>query len=175
MTYPSKGILLAAVLATLLIPAFAEAKISVNPDFEGTLLITFPDGKVQMYDPGEALPEIPSGSSIELFGGKMVVSTDAGDSLKLSLLGTEAQVAGNSSIAVSSGESDGKLSVVKGSLQVTQADGSQKGVPEGEEYTVTSNEGTDSVPATSEGAPLGTPAEDVNPPDSRSMEASPAQ
>ncbi len=178
MAHLSKKAVLSAVAvaAACLIGGSAEAKITVNPDFQGTLLVTFPDGKVQMYDAGEALPDIPSGSSIEVFGGKMTVSTDEGDSVKVSCLGSEGGVGGGGSATVGCGENEGKLSVIKGTVQMTSPDGSTKNLTEGQDYSIKSNEGTDQAsPATSEGNPLGTPAPEVNPPDSRSLEASPSQ
>ena len=174
MSYLAKAFLTAA-LAVLLVPA-AEAKIIVQPDFQGTLLVTSPDGKVQMFDAGEALPEIASGSSIEVFGGKLSVSTEAKDSVKLTCLGSEASVGGGASATLGCGESDGKLNVVKGPVQVAQPDGAQKNIAEGEEYSIKSkDDNPQNPPATSEETPLGTTTQEVPPPDSRSIETSPSQ
>ena len=176
MSYPIKAVTLATLLVAFFISPAAEAKINIQPDFQGTLLVTFPDGKVQMYDAGEAVPDIPSGASIEVFGGKVSISVDQGESIKLSCLGSEASVGGGSSASVACGEDDGKLSVEKGSAQVKQADGTQKDVAEGQEYTIKpASGGEENEPPTGEGNPLGTTAPEVNPPDSRSMEASPSQ
>ena len=177
MSYSSKRIILTAILIALLVPVIAEAKITVQPDFQGTLLVTFPDGTVQMIDVGEPIPDIPAGSSVEIFAGKMTLSTDPGDSLKLSCLGSEASVGGGSSVSFGCGESEGTLNVAKGTVQVTQADGSQKSLTDGQEYAIKSQEDTtgQASPPTSEGDSLGTPAGEVNPPDSRSMEVSPSQ
>ncbi|HLD50304.1 MAG TPA: hypothetical protein VJC08_03825 [bacterium] len=177
MSDSSKGFILAAMLlAALLTPAIAEAKITVQPDFLGTLLVTFPDGSVQMIDVGEPIPDIPPGSSVEIFAGKMSISTDPGDSLKLSCLGSEASVGGGSSVSFGCGESEGALSVTKGAVQVTQTDGSEKSITDGQEYVIKSQEGTGQAsPPTAEGDSLGTPVGEVNPPDSRSMEVSPSQ
>ncbi len=171
-----KSLFVTALFISLFLPKLAEAKITVQPDFEGTLLVTFPDGKVQMYDAGETLPEIPNGASIEVFGGKISVSTGDGESLKLSCLGSEAAMGGGSSATMGCGETDGKLNVVTGSAQVAQLNGTPKTIGEGQEYAITSTEGTEeNEPATAEGESLGTTPPPVNPPDSRSMETSPSQ
>ena len=172
MSYWVKAFLTVA-LAVLLVPSPAQAKIIVQPDFQGTLLITFPDGKVQMYDAGEALPDIPSGASIEIFGGKLSVSTDEKDSVKLTCLGSEASVGGGAACTMGCGESDGKLQVVKGPVRIVQGDGSQKDIPEGEEYPIRAkDDNPQNPPPTSDDNLLGTPAAEVPPPDSQSIEAS---
>ena len=176
MSYRIKAVTLATIVAAFFISPVAEAKITIQPDFQGTLLITFPDGKVQMYDAGEALPEIPSGTSIEIFGGKMSLSTDQGDSVKLTCLGSEASVGGGASCSMGCSEAEGKLNVTKGPVQVTQGDGTQKSITDGQEYPIKAKEddNAQNPPPTSEGQPaLGTPAPDAAPPpDSTSMETS---
>ncbi len=180
MSYGSKQIILTVILLiALLIPSLAHAKITVQPDFQGTLLVTFPDGKVQMIDAGEPLPDIPSGSSVEVFAGKVALSTGQGDALKLSCLGSEGSVGGGSSVSLGCGETEGTVSVKKGAVQILEPDGTQKNFTEGQEYSMKLKEDSSDQPpppATSEGDSLGTPAGgEPPPPDTRSMEVSPSQ
>ena len=57
-------------ILVLLMAAGAQAgyaKVSLEPDFTGTVMITSPDGKVLMLGPGDKIPEISSDSKIEVF------------------------------------------------------------------------------------------------------------
>ena len=155
----------------------AHAKVTVQPDFEGTLLITAPDGKVSMIEKGEALPEIASGSKIEIFGGQMTVNTEEGDKLSCVCGVHEGTLAGAATVDVSCQESGSSIKAVKGTITLTDDKGTQRQIAEGSEQVL---KGTDdsgeTAPETEAGKEIGTEVDPGSPPvDSRSVEASPNQ
>ena len=160
------------ILSLIAFPAFA--KVTVDPGFQGSLMITTPDGDVQLVEPGQTLPEIAPNSLSEVFNGQITLSTDEGESVLLSCLGTEASVGGGSSATLACSEEAGNLKVTKGSAHVKDPAGNEKDVPEGQEYPITLTEAT--AAPTGQGEETGTETETGNEgvPDSRSIEASPA-
>ncbi len=151
------------------------AKVTAQPDFQGTLLVTAPDGKIDMFDEGEAVSPIVSNSAIEVFGGNFTVTTEAGDSVTCACLNHKMTVSGGASAKLACEEESGILKVLKGSVLLTDAQGKEHTIPEGREYPIKPGSATE-APPTAEGAGPGTPVPaDLPPPDSRSIEASPSR
>lgn len=171
---------LVKILTTAGLACFAGAltcgAIQVQPDFQGTLLITFPDGDVQFVNAGESLPEIPSGSTVEVFSGQLTVSAEPGESVTISCLGTSAGVGGGGSASVSCGEDSGSVKALSGNVVITDQDGNTSELTEGGESPIgTPSPGPEAEP-TAAGDEPGTPADDGGgqEPDPRSIESSPS-
>ncbi len=150
--------------------------IQVQPDFQGTLLITFPDGNVQFVNAGENLPDIPSGSTVEIFSGQLTVSAEPGESVTISCLGTSAGVGGGGSASVSCGEDSGSVKALSGNATIADQNGNTSELAEGSEFTIGApSPGPDAEP-TAAGDEPGTPADTGGgpEPDSRSIESSPS-
>ncbi|MFC1590683.1 hypothetical protein ACFL42_04245 [Candidatus Omnitrophota bacterium] len=102
-----------AVLAVFLISAFIlqSAFAQVITNRTGTITITKPDGTVLIVGASDPLPNIPSGSVIEVLYGTIQVAPDAG---------TFTIVAGNTTATVSGGqEAQVGLDVATGAAEVT--------------------------------------------------------
>ncbi len=158
------------VISMMVLGSQAEAKISVNPDFEGTLMITTPEGKVVMLDAGNPVPEIPSQSTIEGFQGNLMLTLEPGDSVATGCLGATGSASGPATLSVQCGESEGLVKVIKGTLvfdKFSVSEGEQKSLP---------LEKKAEAPPTAAGDELGTPTELGAPAvDSRSLQSSPSQ
>jgi len=167
-------------------PPFSFAEITVQPDFQGTVLITFPNGDIALVEKGDPLPEIPPGSTIEVFGGHATVAAGGEDSVKVSCLGHQGVVGGGCSVEVNCGEKSGLFTMLKGTGRVTDQNGNEQALNEGEEYPIEIFPGPatettgETTPPTAAGEPTGGPpaggdlGEDP-PVDSRSLEASISQ
>ncbi len=60
------------------------AAASIDPQFEGTLVITSPDGEINLIEPGDAVPAIVNDSIIEVFDGKFkVIGSDLPDNIEV--------------------------------------------------------------------------------------------
>lgn len=142
--------------AFFLLPLTAYSAVSVESGFQGTLVITSPEGEINLYEPGDALPEIQPGSTLEVFDGSFTVAIGASDKVQLACL--EHEIAGaDASFKLACGETSGTLTAVKGTATVTKPDGTQATVKEGESYNITPA-AAEEAPATAEGDTLGTEA-----------------
>jgi hypothetical protein len=178
MALKSKMTAFMYMLAAILMTGNAYAAVTLQPDFKGTIVITTAKGEVQILNPGDAVPEIPSGSSLEVLEGTISISTSAGDSVNLNCLGHTIVLKDDSSADLKVSSDEGLLKVQKGKAGVNKPDGNEDKVAEGDEYHIkkVSQETSQAAP-TQAGETLGTGAEgtsDVNPPDSRSIESSPS-
>lgn len=156
----------------------AEAKIAIQPDFKGTIVITDPKGEISLLEVGDKIPEIASKSTVEVFDGDFTIAAEAGDSVQISCLDHEAALAEGSSASLACGEDSGLLKSLKGTISVTDPDGKTTPVEEGKEYPIKA--GGKKAPATAAAAPEAGPAAggdlgDAPPVDSRSVESSPAR
>lgn len=171
-----KHFLLAALFLALAgaFPADGEAVISVDPSFQGTLMIVFPGGEILLVEPGEDLPEIPPQSTIQVFDGQATIKTD-GDEVNVACLGQTGKAAG--AVNLQCGPDAGVLKVLAGKAGVSDPTGKVVNVNEGEEYSIVPVPG--SALPTGAGEEAGGPGisgalGDEPPVDSRSIEASPA-
>jgi len=144
-------------------PLSAFSAVSVEPGFEGTLVITTPDGEINLYEPGDTLPEIKTGSVIEVFDGSFTLSAGDGDNVRLACLEHEASSQGGS-VKLSCGESSGTLNVVQGAASITSPDGTQTALTEGQSFDITL-EVVEEAAATAEGESLGVEVGDAIPSD----------
>ena len=111
--------------------------MSVDSTFSGTLLITYPDGNVILVDPGEDLPELlPSGVSVEVFGGTVTISTGSGDSASASCHGTDFAIGGGASVSLQCDEESGKLQIQEGNVTVVSRDGTTHALTEGDVFSI---------------------------------------
>lgn len=166
------------VMALGLFCPLAVAKIELQTDFKGTIVITLPNGEVQVLEAGDKIPDIPSKSVVEVFDGEFILNTAQGDSVQSSCLDHDALVENGASISLSCSEKSGLLKALKGSVQLTDPAGQIKTLTETSEYAIQGEEQT-AAPATGAGAaPGGAPAggdlAQAPPTDSRSLEASPS-
>lgn len=152
----------------------AQAKITINSDFEGTVVITFPNGEIALIEPGDPIPEIPQGSTLEVFDGTFTVTTEEGDQCQISCLEHSATASDGASASLSCAEESGVLKVTAGSIPIVTPAGTVSDVVAGTEYPIQAG-GAEQAPATAATEPAGTPVGDDAPPaDSRSIESSPS-
>ena len=168
------GVAFSLILAA--VPAFA--KVSIDPDFKGSLLITGPDGNASMLAQGEAPPEnIPAESLLEVLLGQATVSADAGDKVSVACLGTQAALTGAGSVSLNCGEESGVLKVVSGSVTLVDEQGNPRTLNAGDEYPIKSRKEETADPTAetvqnnlpADGDDFGTPP----PVDARNIEAAP--
>ena len=164
----------------MFLPSRAEAKITLQPDFEGTIVVTKPNGEISLIEAGEQVPDIPNESTIEVFDGKFTVSVEAGDQVTTSCLDHDGSETGAGSMAVSCGEDSGNVKALRGTVKVTDEAGKETVLQEGQEYPVRAGgpKAKTAPPTqaleTAAGKPVGGNLADNTPPDGRSIEASPS-
>lgn len=151
-----KGLPVLLSLFFLSIP-LAHSAISVDSNFEGTLVLTTPEGEINLYEPGDPLPEIQPGSIIEVFDGSFSLTAGTGDQVQLACLEHDISSQGGS-MRLACGETTGTLTVVKGSATVTSPDGEQASINEGDTYDI-NIEVVEEAEATAEGEALGLEAD----------------
>jgi len=119
------SIVILIVCALMSGPLFADVllKKDANPDlpstegvFRGTLVVTLPDGRITILEPGDAIPPIPSDSVIEVFDGHFMMNTEEGDCAVMSTLGFEFETCNGASATLIGGETDGKIVVHEGTV-----------------------------------------------------------
>ncbi len=165
-------ILTLAFLALFLWVFPAQAKITLNNDFKGTIVITLPNGEISLIEPGDPVPEIPSGSTLEVFDGNFTLATQEGDTVQLTCLGSAIGVGGGGSASLSCAEETGLLKVLTGSAHVKGPTDKESDVAAGTEYAFKGGETTD-APPTAATDPTGLPLAEDQPIDSRSIDSSP--
>ncbi len=172
--YPVK-MMFGVFLSACMFAAPASAKISI-PSFNGVLLITQPSGEIVLLNPGETVPDIPNGATLELFNGDFQVDTAAGDSVSIACFGHTASIKEGAGVSLSCDDNSCLLKVKGAAVIVTAPDGTPKEVPAGEGYRIEAEEAAAFVPPDAEGGPAGPvaagPVGEV-PVDSRSIDASP--
>jgi hypothetical protein len=156
-------------LVSLLVPAMANAAVVVETNFQGTLVITTPEGEINLVEPGDAIPEIKSGSILEVFDGQFKVTTAEGDSVELSCLENDAAATGAAALVLACGESTGSLKVETGKATVVDPTGQQIELAAGatHEIKLTVVEEADS---TAPGEEIGTSIDDFGDVDSTSID-----
>jgi len=159
--------------------SFASANISIEDDSEGTLLMSFPDGTIEVIEPGDKIPKIPSGSSIEVFDGHVTAMTEQKDNLIMDCCGYEAKLEDGDSAHLICAEKNGCLEALNGEIPLTDTQGNTiiipTDLPEGEkQYCFECGELLEAAP-TAAGDTLGRSLEPEEPPvDSRSIDVSPS-
>ena len=174
------------LLFLFLLTSRSYAKVILQPDFEGTVLITSSSGEITLIEPGQPIPEIPSGSTIEVFRGHLTVAADGPDTIKVACLGHQGIASGGgASVGLSCGENSGAFKMLKGSGSAIDPSGKEQALEEGKEYPIKvssagETQGQGEAPATAAGEPTGGPPAggglgEAPPIDSRSIESSPSQ
>ena len=101
--------------------AFAAVNIANQT---GTIIITMPDGTSVTVAPGDPLPVIPDGASIEIVSGTADVSVTEGSQIQVSVGGDIATLSSGAAISIVADASGaGTMTVVSGSVDVQKADG----------------------------------------------------
>ncbi len=135
-----------------------RAAITIDPDFTGTLILTSPDGEVTLIEAGDKVPEIPPKSTVEVFDGNFTLHTAPGDQVQVGCFGEGHSVGGGSSAGLSCGENSGLLKL------------------DGKEIPIAGVQAPAEAAPTAASNPTGVPSDqDAPTPDSRSIQASPAQ
>ena len=173
MIHQVRTVLFTGVLGIICFPAFA--KISLNTDFQGTVVITQPDGELVLLEPGDAIPEIPSGSTIEVIDGTVSISSEAGDKVEVACLDHSASASGAGSVSLNCAEDSGAIKVVQGQVTLTDPNGTQTELEAGKEFafqrTAAAQTPEPTAATTNDSA---TSPETDSEPDTRSLEASPS-
>ena len=160
-------------LTGLIFSVSGYAAVTIDSQFEGTLVITSPDGEINLIEPGDALPTIANDSIIEVFDGKFKLTSVEGDKVSVSCLEHEGAVSAAAVLTLSCGESSGQLKVETGTVSMVDDEGKPVEVKAGETYDIKMPALQEAAPATAEGQELGLPASDnaadVNP-DSRNIQ-----
>ena len=106
------------LFALLITKGYADA--TVNPSFEGSLVITFPDGRTEIINAGDPVPSIPAGSSIVVMGGKAELTTGPTDeeNIKCSCLGADFSLENNTAVKIVCGDKSGSFEVVNGNASI---------------------------------------------------------
>lgn len=110
-------------LLTFMTAGRVSAAVVVGDDFQGTLVVTSPDGEIELVDAGDAVPQISSGSLVEIFDGIFSLKTEGSDSVEAACLGYIAAVGSGGSVTLSCGEESGLLNVLAGLIKVTDENG----------------------------------------------------
>ncbi|MBI3316509.1 MAG: hypothetical protein HYZ85_00700 [Candidatus Omnitrophica bacterium] len=152
------------------------AKITVDPAFQGTLVITSESGEISLYEVGESIGEIPQGASLEVFDGSFQLTLEAGDKISVECLTYTFDAQGPSSLTLTCGENEGTLEAVKGDIKGVSPEGEALQIKEGTAFPLKWTDDAGEVPPTAEGETVATTPEpsDPAPPDSRSIQSSPS-
>ena len=166
-------VVMALGLTSFLSPSYAA--ITIAQDFEGSIVITYPDGNTEILNQGDAIPQIPSGATVTVLGGKANISTDAqGDQVKCNCLGADFDLGGASSVQLTCGDKSGSLEVLGGQVDAL-AGGESKKLQPGDKYPILSGDAQASAEPTAAGESLGVTPEGDTEPNSRDMAVSPGQ
>lgn len=168
----SFGLALALILAAA---SVSYAEITVDPAFQGSLIITTPDGKTQVINAGDAIPLIVSGSTISVLDGNAEISAAEGEQVSCSCLGAQFDVAEGSSVKLICGTQSGSLDVLAGSAVVKSASGENKNLQKGDRFPIVPSSSELAADPTATGDALGITPPGDSEPNSRDMAVSPGQ
>jgi len=154
----TKRIILAILFFSgVLLPLPLWARITIDPSFTGTLILTSPNGEVTLFEAGDPLPEITPKSTIEVFDGVFTMHTQTGDEVSVGCFGDGHSVGGGSTASLGCGENSGLLKV------------------DGKEFPIAGVQApAETAPPTAASNPTGVPTDQDTVPDSRNLQASPA-
>jgi hypothetical protein len=156
-----------------------RADVSVAKEFEGTLVVTFPDGEIELLEAGDNIPAIPSQAVLEIFDGSFSVVTGDKDSIDVACLDHTGSAGAGTSLTLSCLETSGLLKVAAGNVSLRTPDGKIVQLGAGDEYAIQLPGLPQAAPATAAGednqVARGIAGEDTNPPvDPRGIDPSPA-
>jgi len=127
-----RTVFLLLCLSLIMVPAYAAVTLEQDSDstlgtdlgvFKGTIVLTYPDGRIVILEPGEPLPEIPSGSAMEIFDGHFMIRTEEGDNVTIGALGFTFQAGNGSTATLISNETEGRVIVRSGFVTLTDEAG----------------------------------------------------
>jgi len=174
ITDKNKFLGLFLILVFLLTPG-VHAAITLEPDFSGTVILTLPDGEIAFLEPGDRVPEIPSGSQIEVIEGSATIRTEEGDSATIALIDHDVVVENGSSVTVEDQGVSATLKVLKGQAELIDFEGGSEILQTGSQRTVGIEELeqpfiSESAATDRRTGPLGEDTGDTQGPDPRGIE-----
>ena len=159
----------------------SQGKVTLNSDFTGTVIITAPNGELTLIEPGDPIPAIANGSTLEVFDGKFGVQTSEGAKVSVSCLDHEAVAKNGAAVSLSCGEKTGLLKVLQGSVELTDPNGKTATMSQNAEFTIQeAKEAAKTAAPTGGGeaiggSPAGGELGDAPPVDSRNIDESPSR
>ncbi len=162
------------MLGLMAFPVLSYAEITVSPDFEGSLVITSPDGTTEIFNSGDKLPVITSGSTITVMGGEAEISTGGDEKVNCNCLGANFDLPGASAVKLTCGTKTGNLEVTKGTTVVKSPAGDEKNLNSGDQYPIAPGDSNAAEP-TAAGESFGITPPGDSEPNSRDMAVSPGQ
>ena len=129
--------------------------VSLDPQFEGTLMMTSATGEITLINEGDAVPAIPAGATVEIFKGTGNFKADGKDVFEI---GCEKDV-----------ERAGEAKILTGGVNVVDPTGDSVPLESGSVYPIKVLE----APPTAQTNPEGTQVGDLPPVDSRNVPQSP--
>lgn len=125
-------VLIAGFVLLLAISPSVLAEINAE-NVTGTITITTPAGEVVTVEPGQPLPAIQSGSTIEVITGTAEIKATGGDTVNVLVNESTVTLTAGSEIAVTiSPTGDATLDVISGVVTVVNADGTTETLTAGE-------------------------------------------
>lgn len=165
------------VMLVFAVAGTAQARISLDADYKGTVIVTNPDAKVTVLDEGMPVPEISDTSKLEVFDGSMIVKLEKGETLSLFCGGNKGSVSGPAAISIMCTDKEAYYQVIEGSLTLLTNKNETFELKEGERKDVEINPDIEDAEETEANPESGTRlnTNDLTPPvDSRSLESSPS-
>lgn len=124
---------------SLFLTSAASASVDIANQ-TGTVVVTTPDGKVTIIEPGQTAPSFPDGSIVEITTGSADISASGGTAAEITInnttikLGSGAQV----KVAVALATSDVNIQIVSGNVQMIKPDGTTLNLQAGDSNMVPS-------------------------------------
>ena len=128
----SLRVLIAVLVLFFALTPLLFAEITVQ-NATGTIAITTPTGEVLTIEPGQAIPAIASGSSIEVISGTANIAASGADTVKVLINGSIVTLTDGAQIGVAiSASGDATFDVISGTVTVQNSDGSTESMEAGE-------------------------------------------
>lgn len=160
------------VSAEIMIEKDAEAVASEEGKFSGTIVLTYPDGRISILESSDEIPAIPSGSTIEIFDGNFSLASGEQDEVTIACLGVEFSASGSAAATLTCGEENGRLVVRSGQLTTKDDAGNLVTIAAPNEFPIALGKILEAAP-TAAVDPTGFDLATETVPDSRNIDASP--
>ena len=126
----------AAIFVVIFATPSAFAAIAVE-NLTGTLSIKTPTGEVMTVEAGQPIPQIPSGSTIELITGSANISVSGTDVANFLINNSTVVLKDGSKVGVTIDLQTGNatINVIAGSVEVLQPDGTTQTINAGSQFS----------------------------------------